>query len=138
MSNFSERLKELRKQKRLTQKGLSDSLGLAESTISMYESGKREPSFDLLDELADYFNVDIDYLLGKTDTTTKIEKNIYGDHQSNLRHLEDKPELLHIYNDIYESENLQLLFDKTQDLTPEDLEMVLTIISGIRKERGLD
>lgn len=64
--------------------------------------------------------------------------NYYGDHQANLDHLADKPELLHIYNDIYESQTLQLLFDKTQDLTPEDLEMVLTIISGIRKERGLD
>lgn len=136
MSIFSDRLKQLRKQNSLTQKMLGQNLNLGESTISMYELGEREPNFETLELLADYFNVDIDYLLGKSDKTTKLD--IYGNHNDNLDYFSDKPELLDLYQQIYESETLQLLFDSAKDLTPQDLEMVLTIIKGIRKERGID
>lgn len=136
MSIFSDRLKQLRKQNSLTQKMLGLNLNLGESTISMYELGEREPNFETLELLADYFNVDIDYLLGKSDKTTKLD--IYGNHKNNLDYFSDKPELLDLYQQIYESETLQLLFDSAKDLTPQDLEMVLTIIKGIRKERGID
>jgi len=136
MSIFSDRLKQLRKQNSLTQKMLGQNLNLGESTISMYELGEREPNFETLEILADYFNVDIDYLLGKSDKTTKLD--IYGNHKDNLDYFSDKPELLDLYQQIYESQTLQLLFDSAKDLTPQDLEMVLTIIKGIRKERGID
>ena len=136
MSIFSERLKNLRKAHKVTQKMLSQSLGLAESTVSMYELGEREPNFETLELLADFFNVDIDYLLGSSDKTTNL--NIYGNHQKNLDYFIDKPDLLALYKDIHESQNLQLLFDTAKDLTPRDLEMVLMIIKGIRKERGID
>ncbi len=136
MSIFSDRLKQLRKQNGLTQKMLGQNLNLGESTISMYELGEREPNFETLELLADYFNVDIDFLLGKSDKTTKLD--IYGNHKNNLEYFSDKPELLDLYQQIYESETLQLLFDSAKDLTPQDLEMVLTIIKGIRKERGID
>lgn len=70
--NFSTRLKELRVSKDLSQDDLAKTLGLAKSSISMYEKGKRKPSFEVLESLADFFNVDMDYLLGKTDKTTFI------------------------------------------------------------------
>lgn len=64
--------------------------------------------------------------------------NYYGNHEANLAYFADKPELLALYKQIHDSHSLQLLFDSAKDLTPQDLEMVLTIIRGIRKERGLD
>lgn len=70
--DFSTRLKELRVSKDLSQDDLAKTLGLAKSSISMYEKGKRKPSFEVLESLADFFNVDMDYLLGKTDKTTFI------------------------------------------------------------------
>lgn len=70
--DFSTRLKELRVLKELSQDDLAKTLGLAKSSISMYEKGKRKPSFEVLESLADFFNVDMDYLLGKTDKTTLI------------------------------------------------------------------
>ena len=70
--DFSTRLKELRVSKELSQDDLAKTLGLAKSSISMYEKGKRKPSFEVLESLADFFNVDMDYLLGKTDKTTFI------------------------------------------------------------------
>ena len=59
-----EKLKELRKQNNITMKELGSKLNLAESTISLYETGKREPDFQTLIKIADIFNVTIDYLLG--------------------------------------------------------------------------
>ena len=77
--NFRTRLKQLRMEKQLNQTDLGSALNLATSTISMYENGKREPDFETLETIADYFNVDIDYLLGKTDKITRIEFDDYSD-----------------------------------------------------------
>ncbi|CAM3603522.1 helix-turn-helix domain-containing protein [Erysipelothrix urinaevulpis] len=59
--------------------------------------------------------------------------NKYGDHNKNLEYFSDKPELLELYKDIHESENLQLLFDTARNLTPEELEAVLNVINMIHK-----
>lgn len=50
-------------------KKLGEAMNLGESTISQYESGNREPSFDILIRIADYFNVSIDYLLGRSESS---------------------------------------------------------------------
>ena len=70
--NFRTRLKQLRKERNINQRELSEYLKVAPSTISMYENGQREPNFEVLEVLADFFNVDMNYLLGKTDKTTKL------------------------------------------------------------------
>ena len=62
---FSERLRELRKSKDLSQSELAKKLNVSKSTISMLEVGSRKPSWELMEQIADYFNVDLDYLLGK-------------------------------------------------------------------------
>lgn len=59
MTYFGSRLRYLRKQDGVTQQQLADSLGVAKSTISMYENGQREPDFDTLEAIADFFNVNI-------------------------------------------------------------------------------
>ena len=60
---FKDRLKELRSSRSLTQNRLAEDLGIAKSTISMYENGKREPDYETLELIADYFNVNIGSLL---------------------------------------------------------------------------
>lgn len=72
MATFGDRLRECRKVAKLTQKELAHAAQVAESTISMYEMEKRQPDFETLEVLADVFNVDIDYLLGRTDSITMI------------------------------------------------------------------
>lgn len=59
-----EKIKLLRKQNNLTLKELAEKIGVAESTVSLYENGKREPSLDILKKIAKIFNVSTDYLLG--------------------------------------------------------------------------
>lgn len=61
---FGDRLKYLRKATpNLSQKKFGERLGLAESTISMYEQNKREPDYATLIKIADFFDVSIDYLI---------------------------------------------------------------------------
>jgi len=72
---FSERLNELRSSKKITQENLAKELGIAVSTISMYERGERIPSLEVLEKIADFFNVDLDYLLGRRNTTTNLQEN---------------------------------------------------------------
>lgn len=59
------RIRELRKAKKVTMKELGNIIGVAESTMSLYETGKRKPDPETLSRLADYFNVSVDYLLGR-------------------------------------------------------------------------
>lgn len=64
---FAERLKQLRKEKKgLTQEMVAKQIGIAKTTYSAYEQGKRQPDYDTLNRLAKYFNVSVDYLLGNT------------------------------------------------------------------------
>ena len=72
MGKFQNILKSLRVAKGLTQDELSKQLNISRSTIGMYEKGTREPDFETLELIADYFNVDTDYLLGRTVKTTYI------------------------------------------------------------------
>ena len=62
---FGDRLRELRTQKGLTQDDLSKILKTSRSRIGMYEQGLREPDFEMLETIADFFNVNMNYLLGK-------------------------------------------------------------------------
>lgn len=61
------RLKELRQLNNISQKDLAKLLNKAESTISMWENGQREMDYETLKDVANYFQVSIDYLLGKSD-----------------------------------------------------------------------
>lgn len=74
MAQFDKILKMLRNEKNMSQQELADALGISKSSINMYERGERQPNFETLETIADYFNVDIDYLLGRTNKTTKIIK----------------------------------------------------------------
>ncbi len=64
---LGERLKELRTEKGMTQKELAEALGINSVTYLHYEKSQREPPLSLLVEMAEYFDVTTDYLLGKTD-----------------------------------------------------------------------
>lgn len=61
------RIKELRQEKGLTLKEMGKELGIRDNTLSQYETGKRTPQFGLIQEIANYFNVSIEYLTNATD-----------------------------------------------------------------------
>ena len=59
------RLKEIRLKRNLTQKKLSEVIGCSVGAYSKYEVGDREPPLDVLCKLADYYDVSVDYLIGR-------------------------------------------------------------------------
>ena len=65
--DFSTRLRELRKSKNVNQTALGNDVGVTLKQIQRYEHGLNEPTLSVLIALADYFNVSVDYLLGRTD-----------------------------------------------------------------------
>lgn len=61
------RLRELRKEKGVSQQDLANEMLISKRTISRYESGERQPTLLMVFDLSDYFNVSIDYLVGRSD-----------------------------------------------------------------------
>lgn len=64
MAEFKDRFKALRLEKGLTQDEIAARFGLTKTAISAYERGVNEPRFEMLDTIADFFDVSIDYLRG--------------------------------------------------------------------------
>jgi transcriptional regulator with XRE-family HTH domain len=64
---FPERLKQLRKEKGLSQIMLAKELGVSGGTVAMWETGKRKPQFEMFDKLCTFFDRSMDYILGASD-----------------------------------------------------------------------
>lgn len=64
---FQERLIEIRRARNLTQKQLAAAIHISEVGLQNYEGGRRKPAYDVLIALADYFDVSLDYLVGRSD-----------------------------------------------------------------------
>ena len=67
MNKFKENLKQLRLEKKLTQKQLASSISVSEDCIYFWEKGRSEPSIIDLINLATFFDVSIDFLVGKSE-----------------------------------------------------------------------
>jgi len=67
MTDFYKRLKEIRLSQGKTQKEIATAIGLSERNYQSFEYGEFKPSFDKLVALADFFNVSLDYLVGRTE-----------------------------------------------------------------------
>ena len=67
MATLPERIKELRKNAKLSQQEFGALFGMAKSTVSQYESGRNTPNDEIKMAIAKYFDVSLDYLLGATD-----------------------------------------------------------------------
>jgi Predicted transcriptional regulators len=77
MSITAERIKLLRKQKKLTQSELAEKINASRMAIANYETDRNTPSFAMLSLIADALDTTVDYLQGNTDTPTKtIDSNV--------------------------------------------------------------
>jgi transcriptional regulator with XRE-family HTH domain len=103
---FGEILKTLREQKALTQKDMAKILGITASAYGYYEQNKRQPDFNTLKFLAEYFNVSLDYLLGYkhsfNDIINSAETKQLLEHWAKLNEIQRKM----VWNMIYGIEEL--------------------------------
>lgn len=65
---FNKRLRSLREQHKISQKDFAEILGVSNVVLSRYENGERKPDYDMLIKIAEYFDVSVDYLLGKSNS----------------------------------------------------------------------
>lgn len=124
MGDFQNIFKRLRTASGLTQAELSQKLKISRSTIGMYETGAREPDFETLELIADFFNVDIDYLLGRTDKTTLTPETV-GQYYAN-------EETKQIAQEIFENPDLRSLFDVAKDVPPERLRAHIEFMKSLK------
>ena len=76
MAEFKDRLKELRKAKGWSQSDLATELDVHKMTISGYERGIRRPDFEVLDNMAEKLDVNMDYLLGTSDSRLRYPRHV--------------------------------------------------------------
>ena len=116
MAEFKDMLKYLRNRENLSQSELSEKLGVAKSTISMYEVGKREPDFETMESIADFFNVDMNFLHGKNVPENAVlgfskrdERDIAKRLETTLTDLENAQEALMFSGEPLDDETRELL-----------------------------
>ena len=108
---LSERLRYLRREKKMSQAALAEAIGVAQSSITSYERDERKPSYEVLCLLADYFNVSTDYLLGRTDVP-----HMYSHGTADVKGTSWQ------------------IFSNTKDLSPENREQVERQIQGAMED----
>lgn len=79
MTEIKDRIISLRNEKNMTQAQLAKELNISPSAIGMYEQGRRKPSYELLEEICDYFNVDMDYLMGRSEIRNRYQAGLIYD-----------------------------------------------------------
>lgn len=113
---FAERLKQLRTSRGYSQRKLSELLGMAQSVIGNYEAGLREPNFETLEKIADFFNVPLSTLISSD----------YGADRELVKRVADS---------LHKNPKLGLLFDRACYMDDSDLDAVLTVVNAITRER---
>lgn len=119
MSSFGQTLKKLRDNLRESREHAANSLGIKYSTYANYENDQRQPDFDTLKQIAAYFNVTTDYLLGQE----PVEGGYYTD-----------TEAAQFANEIAQNPDLKLLFDACRGVTKKDLQLITEVIQRMKKE----
>lgn len=120
MAEFKDRLKELRLNAHMTQKDLGQALGISSSTVGMYEQGKRTPDYETLEALADIFNVDTDYLIGRSNRSM-----YYID-----------PRVARAAQDAFDDPDVRMLLSAKSDLDPEDFEYVVGLVKRLKGRKN--
>lgn len=113
------RIREIRKKCGLTLKELAARIGCGESSLSQYETGKRQPDYETLLKISDYFGVSVDYLLGKDEEEQEETRD--QEMEEYLEQLKNRSEM-------------RMLFKLTKNATKEDVEQAVRIIEAIRKK----
>ncbi len=122
---LKERLVKLRTNKGLSQYELARILNLSRGQISNYELGSRQPDYETLSKIADFFDVSTDYLLDRTDDPSPKDDV----HQ----HVNDNDALEYL-DELHKRPEMKTLFQVGRKATKEDIETAITIIEALKKK----
>lgn len=130
-----ERLVELRKSKKMTQKDLAKKIHISRDTYAQYEIGRRKPDYETLERIANFFDVTTDYLLGRTDDPSPADKSS-DDLTKQYPILADiDPELLQRFAEVIKEDPYQsLFFDDILSASKEEREQIVREWLELRKK----
>lgn len=120
------RIKELRQEKGVYQADLAKYLGLKQQTISAYENGTNEPDLKTLSKMSKYFDVSIDYLIGRSNVRDPADKIAQA--------IGDEQDLKRFWEEVKKRRELKLLFKQIKDLPPDHIKRIIRIIKAIEDE----
>jgi transcriptional regulator with XRE-family HTH domain len=128
-----ERYLEMLKEKGIKNIDVSRATGIPASTFSDWKKGKSSPKRDKIEKIANFFDINPDWLAGTSDIKIKLKNNLNEQEQSYYLN----PETSKIAQQIYDNKELSLLFDAAKDAEPEDLQTVHSMLMALkRKEKG--
>lgn len=134
---FAQRLRELRKNKDITQIEFARQFNIATGTIGMWETGKRQPDYDTLLNIAKYFDVSVDYLLGRDDYVIKSDPQLSSDEENLIQAYRSHPEMQAAVNKMLDIDNdLETLVKIKQNKPNRETTRYATIAAkghGLRK-----
>lgn len=107
--SFGHKLKTLRKQRGLTQKELAEKLFLSQSSITRFEKDEILPTSETLSKIANYFDVSIDFLLGRPQPPQKKNSNLEKAFNEAIEELKDEETLLFMKNGDIDEETAELI-----------------------------
>ena len=120
------RIKKLRQEKGVYQADLAKYLGLKQQTISAYENGTNEPDLKTLSKMANFFDVSIDYLIGRSNVRDPADKIAQA--------IGDEQDLKRFWEEVKKRRELKLLFKQIKDLPPDHIKRIIRIIKAIEDE----
>lgn len=132
MTIYAARIKQLRMEKGISQDQLAVLLGISRSAVGMYETGKREPDLETCEAIADIFNVDMDYLTGRSDIERMAD--IAGMH---LTITDTDPQLDELNRNARQlnAQGLQKLVDISDDMVTSGKYQKTALHRGAEEER---
>lgn len=113
---FQTTLKILREKRGISQAKLAQDLGVAQSTVGMWENGKNKPEYDTLLNIAKYFNVSVDYLISENESSA----------------LPYDPDTAAAMEEAFDRPEMRALFSVSKNATREDIEKTIAIIKTLK------
>lgn len=106
MDSLGSRIKYLREKNNISQIEFAKKIGVSNAVLSRYESGDRKPDYDILNKIADYFGVSVDFLLGRTDNPDPLRKK--NDDEKEFHAFINDPDLQVWYKELPKSDEEEL------------------------------
>jgi transcriptional regulator with XRE-family HTH domain len=106
LDTLGSRIKYLRERHNISQIEFAKKIGVSNAVLSRYESGDRKPDYDILNKIADYFGVSVDFLLGRTDNPDPLRKK--NDDEKEFHAFINDPDLQVWYKELPKSDEEEL------------------------------
>lgn len=113
MGRFAINLKRIRTERRITQGQFADSIGVSRSAVGMWETGEREPDYETLEAIADYFNVAMSDLIGSTESTNEVDE---------------------MREELRANPDLRMLLSASRNLDAEDIRQLVALAERMNRE----